>query len=255
MSEFDWRLAQTYAGLEAADAADFAWEFLRRNREYRVEYDTLRRGATVELIAKFRERWGCSFPADPNLAFNAQSVFWAPEFMPTVLNVADTSWKAASPSYRLDLTTLSGNDLRQASDGWHALVRLKGITHRLFFRTRPTKGNPISVELALDADFATQSRAALSLWSALHKRPMGRARPTLTLQRRHRLALVVRALDGRLEGNTYRVVAGVLFGKERASERAWKSNDLRTRTMRLVESGLSLMRGGYRALLRGEPSN
>ncbi|WP_371418440.1 DNA -binding domain-containing protein [Methylocapsa sp. S129] len=32
-------------------------------------------------------------------------------------------------------------------------------------------------------------------------------------------------------------------------ERAWKTHDLRNRTIRLVKSGLALMHGGYRELL------
>ncbi|MGL1255187.1 DUF2285 domain-containing protein [Escherichia coli] len=45
-------------------------------------------------------------------------------------------------------------------------------------------------------------------------------------------------------------MAEVLFGAGRISERDWKTHDLRNRTIRLVQSGLALMRGGYRALLR-----
>ena len=69
-------------------------------------------------------------------------------------------------------------------------------------------------------------------------------------QRRHRLALALRALDARVDGNTYRVIAEVLFGARRIPERAWKTHDLRNRTIRLVQAGFALMRGGYRALLR-----
>ncbi len=38
--------------------------------------------------------------------------------------------------------------------------------------------------------------------------------------------------------------------RNRIPERAWKTHDLRNRTIRLVQSGLALMRGGYRELLR-----
>ena len=65
-----------------------------------------------------------------------------------------------------------------------------------------------------------------------------------------RLALALRALDARVDGNTYRVIAEVLFGAKRIPERAWKTHDLRNRTIRLVQSGFALMRGGYRDLLR-----
>jgi len=51
-------------------------------------------------------------------------------------------------------------------------------------------------------------------------------------------------------GNSYRVIAEVLFGIGRIPEHAWKTHDLRNRTIRLVQSGFALMRGGYRELLR-----
>ena len=55
---------------------------------------------------------------------------------------------------------------------------------------------------------------------------------------------------GVMDGGNYRAIAEVLFGKKRIPERAWKTHDLRNRTIRLVQSGFALMRGGYRELLR-----
>ncbi|WP_441231933.1 DUF2285 domain-containing protein [Tardiphaga sp. 215_C5_N2_1] len=104
--------------------------------------------------------------------------------------------------------------------------------------------------LPLDSDFEVRAHAAHRLWRAINGRAPGPAFHELSLQRRERLALAVRALDGRMDGGTYRAVAEVLFGKTRIPERAWKTHDLRNRTIRLVQSGLALMRGGYRELLR-----
>jgi len=64
------------------------------------------------------------------------------------------------------------------------------------------------------------------------------------------MTLVLRALDGRNEGQSYRAIAEGIFGKKQIPERAWKTHDLRNRTIRLVKRGLALMRGGYRELLR-----
>ena len=72
----------------------------------------------------------------------------------------------------------------------------------------------------------------------------------LSAQRRQRLTLALRALDGHMDGACYRVIAEELFGRRRIPERAWKTHELRSRTIRLVQAGLALMRGGYRALLR-----
>ncbi|WP_271552974.1 DUF2285 domain-containing protein [Bradyrhizobium sp. CCBAU 45394] len=74
------------------------------------------------------------------------------------------------------------------------------------------------------------------------------AASSCSIDRDHVLAL--RAVDGWLEGNSYRNIAQGLFGKPRIPDRGWKTHDLRSRTIRLVQMGLRLMRGGYRDLLR-----
>lgn len=66
-----------------------------------------------------------------------------------------------------------------------------------------------------------------------------------------RLRLTLRALDGRLAGESYRVIAQSLFGVARVPAGAgWKTHELRDRSIRLARFGLELMRGGYLALLR-----
>jgi hypothetical protein len=94
------------------------------------------------------------------------------------------------------------------------------------------------------------AHAARRLWRALNGKAPGPPFHILSSQRRQRLALALRALDARMDGNTYRAIADVLFGATRIPERAWKTHDLRNRTIRLVQSGFALMRGGYRDLLR-----
>ena len=59
----------------------------------------------------------------------------------------------------------------------------------------------------------------------------------------------MRALDARQDGASYRAIAEVLFGAEGVLERTWKTHDLRNRTIRLVQSGVALMRGEYINLL------
>jgi hypothetical protein len=61
---------------------------------------------------------------------------------------------------------------------------------------------------------------------------------------------MMRALDAWLAGHSYREIAEGLFGTERVRSRSWKDHDLRSHIIRLVKSGIALMRGGYRSLLR-----
>jgi hypothetical protein len=110
---------------------------------------------------------------------------------------------------------------------------------------------PAAIIIPLDADFAARADAALRLWRVVLGRPHSRPPDRLTRQRRHRLRLTLRALDGRLAGKSYRVIAQGLFGRTRVPAGAgWKTHELRDRTIRLARAGLMLMRGGYLDLLR-----
>jgi hypothetical protein len=62
MLEFDWRSPEAYAKMQAAEAPDLAWEYLRRNNEYRRDFaDQLKRGSIHSVDRRFRQRWGLSF--------------------------------------------------------------------------------------------------------------------------------------------------------------------------------------------------
>ena len=101
----------------------------------------------------------------------------------------------------------------------------------------PASGAPLAVELCLDANFDVRLQAARRFWLATEGRGPGASPLLLPNQRRQRLTLTIRALDGWLQGNSYREIAVGLFGKERISDRSWKAHDLRSRIIRLVESG------------------
>lgn len=150
----------------------------------------------------------------------------------------------------LRLAALSSGGIRQAADGWHAVLLIHGAQHHLWLKEAPQFGTTYAAELPLDTDFDVRAHASHRLWRAINGRPPGPPFHQLSAQRRERLALALRALDGHMDGASYRVIAEVLFGRKRIPERAWKTHELRSRTIRLVQAGLALMRGGYRALLR-----
>jgi hypothetical protein len=189
-----------------------------------------------------------AFVTDPAGSSQDQAIFWAPEVLPTIIPIVRST--AAFNGNVLSLAEMSAGEIRQASDGWLVLLRVRGVEHRLWLKEPPAADAAYAAELALDSDFEIRAHAARRLWLALNGRPAGPAFQELSPHRRQRLALALRALDGRLEGNSYRTIAEGLFGTRRISEGAWKSHDLRNRTIRLVLTGFALMRGGYRALLR-----
>ena len=150
----------------------------------------------------------------------------------------------------LDFSDLNKVQLREGPDGWHAVLYLRGVEHRVWLKEAPIVAVTYAVELPFDRDFDFRADAGRRLWRALNGRPLGAPLHVLSAQRRRRLTLALRALDARMDGSTYREIAEVLFGAGRISERGWRTHDLRNRTIRLVQSGFALMRGGYRALLR-----
>nr|WP_245315580.1 DUF2285 domain-containing protein [Bradyrhizobium neotropicale] len=171
--------------------------------------------------------------------------------MPSVVPFARASAsESAAPTLDLVLADLASGAIRQADDGWHAVLRIDGAQHHLWFREEPQCATSYAVELLLDADFEIRVHAAYRLWRAINGQPPGPPFQPFSAQRRERLRFVLRALDGHSSGASYRAIAEALFGRKRISERVWKTHELRSRTIRLVQAGLELIHGGYRALLR-----
>jgi hypothetical protein len=193
---------------------------------------------------------GSLFAADPEKAFDQQAIFWSPEALPTVLLLREDAASGNLTHFDLDWTMLAHGEYRHGPDGWHAIIPMGKANHRLYLPGMPARGSPISVELTLDANFGIRLQAANRFWSAIQGRSLAATPLALPLQRRRRFVLIMRALDAWLAGNSYRKIAEGLFGKERIVGRTWKDHDLRSLTIRLVQSGIALMRGGYRALLR-----
>jgi hypothetical protein len=157
---------------------------------------------------------------------------------------------ASDAGQALDLTRLGDGEFRRGPDGWHGVVVLAGAKHRLFLSAMPAKGRPLSIELPLDASSDLRLQAAHRFWCAIEGRRLGASPLALPPRRRGRFVLMMRALDAWLAGHSYREIAEGLFGTERVRSRSWKDHDLRSHIIRLVKSGIALMRGGYRALLR-----
>jgi hypothetical protein len=170
--------------------------------------------------------------------------------LPTVLPIVRNVSASQGVGAVLPIAELASGSIKQASDGWHAVLRIRGAQHHLWLKEAPQPGVSYAAKLAFDPDFEIRAHASYRLWRAINGRPPGPPFQQLSAQRRERLALALRSLDGHIDGASYRVIAEVLFGRKRIPERAWKTHELRSRTIRLVQAGSALVRGGYRALLR-----
>lgn len=107
----------------------------------------------------------------------------------------------------------------------------------------------LAVLIPLDQACPQRIEAARRIHRALNGEPASAPDP-FTPYQRHQLRLALRALDAHRTGAAYRAIAGGLFGADRVpAGRAWKTHDLKSRTVRLVQDGLALMTGGYLGLL------
>lgn len=170
--------------------------------------------------------------------------------LPTVVLLAPTpaGLPAAPP---IDVAGL-GPDVAERIDEHrrHLVIRGRDEEFRLCVYAFE-RDQSLSVVIPLDGDFPVRAAAASRLWARMQGRAPGEAPCSLSRQRRDRLILMLRALDGHLAAASYREIAEALFGAGRLEREPWKTSSLRDRTIRLVKGGLALMRDGYRKLLRG----
>ncbi|MDH6263560.1 hypothetical protein M2427_007516 [Bradyrhizobium sp. BR13661] len=62
MPEFDWRSPDSYKSLLDAEITDIASECLRRNADYRRDFEAMiANSPDVEVTQEFRRKWGLCF--------------------------------------------------------------------------------------------------------------------------------------------------------------------------------------------------
>jgi Uncharacterized conserved protein (DUF2285) len=175
---------------------------------------------------------------DPNV------VLWTVEVLPSVVALTRLPPGLGHPAFKPKPLLL---DPVLAAEGEDYLIARLGAEMRVHLDGGGA--DPNAVLLPLDGLFEVRMAAARRLWRALNGRPPGPNPAALSKARRNRLILALRALDGRLDGATHRMIAAALFGAEAIPERDWISHELRDRTARLVRLGIAMMNGGYRRLL------
>ncbi|WP_051335589.1 DUF2285 domain-containing protein [Methylocapsa acidiphila] len=193
---------------------------------------------------------GCDFLADPNQRADKSPVFWRPDELASVV-VLTAAPDGARPT-TISLADLSGDVVRRdAEDGAHLIVRQDGTIHQLWAPDPPGNVAPLAAVVPLDASAPQRAEAALRFWRLMaHGRlrtPPTPIRPPI--RRADRLVAALRALDGRLDGASYRAIAEALFDPSRIASEPWKTASIRDTVIRLARTGFAMMRGGYRNLL------
>ena len=180
-------------------------------------------------------------------------VAWRPELtaVTVILEAAPDGFTTAAA---VDPRTLGALLLDQADvTGRHVVVADPAGEHRLWVRDT-TPGQPLAAIVPLDKDFVTRIASLLRFHRSLLGRapgPLPRGWP-LTAYRLARLELMLRALDLRRGGATYREIATLLGRADDARLPAteWKVSAARSFVVRLVRDATALTNGDYLKLLR-----
>ena len=187
---------------------------------------------------------GCDFLADPAPRATEADVFWHPDELWSVVVLTAASTRPQAPA--ISLATLPGTLVRrEADDGIHILVGKGPAAHQLWLVNPTTDTTPLAALVPLDASALERARSALRVWRFADGDPEAGG-PA----RNQRVIAMLRALDGHLDGASYREIAEILYGPDHLAAHPWKTSPSRATVIRLVRTGLELMRGGYRRLLR-----
>nr|WP_248845945.1 DUF2285 domain-containing protein [Acetobacter senegalensis] len=194
----------------------------------------------------------CDFPVDPAQPAGHTPVFWIPELSPDVIELREALANADDPAVMpINLAELSDLVARlDDGDAWHGFWPSRASAHQFWLPTSPANGRATYVViLPLDKLLELRAEAVLRLWRALVGRPEGRWAHDFPQQTRDRHILMLRALDGRAAGASYRKLAEVLlgFGGRKGD---WENDPRKNQVRRLVVDGRYYVRGGYRELLR-----
>jgi hypothetical protein len=241
MAPLDWRNAADYAELARLDLSSLAWEFLRRNPQYQLEHAGRELTMSGPEPREVSARWGLRFPVPPRLTAEQAPLFWRAEVAPAhVVILAPSSLGGVTGVDLADFSTAR----RVAEEGVH--LRLSGGL-QLIVPAAAGLQTPLAAEAALDADLAIRLTALDAVERLLNGRAAGS--DPLSAQARKRAGLLLRALDGRAEGASYRDIAEHVLAA-RIDPGTWRTSPVRDVAIRLCRTARRLMGGGYRRLLR-----
>ncbi|MCC8430088.1 DUF2285 domain-containing protein [Reyranella aquatilis] len=148
------------------------------------------------------------------------------------------------------LDWLSSSADLQRGGRWHCIVNDVDGPHSLWLEGEHP-ALPMAALVPLDETVLLRLAGLMRLKRRLDRHPAG-ALPSawqITARLRKRLLTMIRALDGHLEGASYREVARALYRPEAVERFPWKTSSVRGQTIRLVADAVAMMEGGYRKLL------
>ena len=187
---------------------------------------------------------GCDFVADPRNSALIQPIFWTPQVDPAAI-ILTTGPAPDGPPFTAE--DVHAHVILQYDE---ALVRLEMRRESFDVAlTALSSRQALAALLILDDLLPDRLTALARFWAAIKNR-RAPADPRVTPQRQRRARLMLRVVDARVAGATYRQIAAQLFPNLKHDSETWVENPVRETTVRLARDGLAFVRGGYRRILR-----
>ncbi|MBO9357678.1 DUF2285 domain-containing protein [Bordetella petrii] len=246
-----WQATAAYLYVLRLDAPSLAWEYLRRNADYRACWHRYGRSAPVRATRP----WGLVLLEDPQLDARFAHPVWD-DRLPALLHIQAGGQTA---QFGLDLWHIRGlKKVIVLPTGVAALcvrTSVQGTTLRARLGPGVLDGRPAMCAVPLDARLHAQA-ALLTLHAARFAprrasaiRPAPCAAHTARMNQAHLHHLhALQALDGIQAGASQRRIAEVLYGRERMRQDWHADSALRAQVRHSLARAAALMRGGYRDL-------
>ena len=239
-----WRPTAAYLYVLHLDHPALAWEYLRRNPDYRRDW--LRRRNQPEVA----HTWGLRLPEDPALDARDAHPTWFPDHDGVLQIYPDTDPPPRARTF--EFWCIPGRK-HLVHDGKRLVLtaRWPGCCVRLALTSGLADGMAYAYAIRACAASCARYRTLLEeldkLAAAAGAEPLAAARtrpaPAALLELH-----TLQALDAALAGASLRETACGLFGADIVTTGWYADGGLRSRVRRLVRRGQSLMRGGYRRL-------
>ncbi len=252
----DWRDPENYRWMNTLPRTAWAWEFLRRNPNYRSDYARHVAGLSGDCehdhVAALP--WGLLRFEDPANDARDASVLWQMKACRDVLPLAAAKMRPGTAVETLDLARLQCRSMVYdfgVEERREVLLTQDGRSLQLtIFGSVPLENALLLTPALPEGRYSKARLQAVKRLSDLVKH--GTLRPSLYRRERQsaRLARVIQALDGWLSKASQREIATSLYGKDRV-DRDWQDprNHLRDHVRRAVAYGRELMTSRYRRFL------
>ncbi|MCW4460798.1 DUF2285 domain-containing protein [Sphingomonas sp. BT-65] len=228
-----WQAIAAYLYVLGLDDPAMAWEYLRRNADYRAAWRR-RRGVPDD--------WGLTAWEDPRRDARGADPLWRQLDLPMRIV------PAMPPAGPFGFWRLPGIK-RILHDGARLRVTswIAGTPRRFAISPQLAEAAPHAYQLDAGFEAEPSRRAALATIAALERPAPARARAA----RRDAIVRmrILAALDGEDAGASHREIGAALFGEARVASRWSADGELRAQVRYLLARGHALVAGDYRALI------